>query len=323
MPRSRRRIRSRLRHRRRDDREGARGAPYAARSGAAPEPRLARCPHAGGQCARLGRHACRGLADDEPAGRRRARAGVGAGVAGVAGCGARLAALGRGRAPHGRHPAPETAAAIDLADSASAALAGRRAPIRPRGGFRRTSRCGARAGPRRARHGRGRIGITLRKENGNAPTTGNSSDAYLRLYTPPVADLWRGVAATERQTASPPEGQSLRIRYGAGVQYRGADLRGDVMAWSSQGTLDKTGASARLACPRRSPSVRRRRRIFQRPRRCARCCTASRPAAPMHRPANGANRIGLGEGSAWTSATTTGASLWARRRAAAAGATAP
>ena len=92
------------------------------------------------------------------------------------------------------------------------------------------------------------FGITPRKESGNALNApGNGSDAYLRLYTPPVADLWRGVAATERQTASPPEGQSLRIRYGAGVQYRGADLRGDVMAWSNQGTLDKTGASARLA----------------------------------------------------------------------------
>jgi biofilm PGA synthesis protein PgaA len=91
-------------------------------------------------------------------------------------------------------------------------------------------------------------GVTLRKENGNSPNApGNGIDAYLHFYTPPIAELWRGVVAAERQSATPPEGSALRIRHGAGLEYRGADLRFDVMAWSNQGTLDKSGIGVRAA----------------------------------------------------------------------------
>ena len=55
------------------------------------------------------------------------------------------------------------------------------------------------------------------------------------------------MAAAERQTATPPEGSVIRLRYGAGIQYRGADVRGDAMVWTNQGALHKSGVSANVA----------------------------------------------------------------------------
>jgi len=87
-------------------------------------------------------------------------------------------------------------------------------------------------------------GTTLRHENGAAAAApGSGVEGHVRLYSPPIAELWRIAAAAERQTAEPIEGKVVRLLYGLGTQYRGADVDGQLMAWSNQGTLSKGGAS--------------------------------------------------------------------------------
>lgn len=85
-------------------------------------------------------------------------------------------------------------------------------------------------------------GMVLRHESGDAQAApGSGIDAYARLYSPPIAELWRAVVAAERLTASPPEGKAVRNRYGLGAQYRGPDVRLEATAWSNEGTLQKNG----------------------------------------------------------------------------------
>ncbi len=87
-------------------------------------------------------------------------------------------------------------------------------------------------------------GVVLRRETGDAQAApGSGIDAYLRLYSPPIGELWRAVAVAERLTASPPEGDAVRNRFGAGAQYRGPDAQLEATAWSNQGTLQKNGFS--------------------------------------------------------------------------------
>jgi biofilm PGA synthesis protein PgaA len=88
-------------------------------------------------------------------------------------------------------------------------------------------------------------GMALRHESGNAQAApGSGIDAYLRLRSQPIAELWRATAAAERMTARPPEGDAVRIRYGLGAQYRGPDVQFDASAWTNLGTLQKAGLSA-------------------------------------------------------------------------------
>ena len=85
-------------------------------------------------------------------------------------------------------------------------------------------------------------GIVLRSETGDAQyAPGSGIDAYLRLYSPPLAELWRLMVAAERMTAAPPEGDAVRNRYGIGAQYRGPDVRLDATAWANEGTLQQGG----------------------------------------------------------------------------------
>jgi len=87
-------------------------------------------------------------------------------------------------------------------------------------------------------------GVVLRHETGNAQAApGSGVDAHLRLYSAPIAERWRAVAAAERQTASPPEGKAVRNRFGLGAQYQGPDTQFEATAWGNRGTLSKAGFS--------------------------------------------------------------------------------
>ena len=87
-------------------------------------------------------------------------------------------------------------------------------------------------------------GVVLRHESGDAQASpGSGVDAYLRVYSAPIGERWRAVAVAERLTASPPEGEAVRNRFGAGAQYRGPDTQLEATAWSNTGTLQKGGVS--------------------------------------------------------------------------------
>ena len=87
-------------------------------------------------------------------------------------------------------------------------------------------------------------GVVLRRESGDAQAApGSGIDAYLRVYSPPIDEHWRAVAVAERLTASPPEGDAVRNRFGIGAQYRGPDTQLEAIAWSNHGTLQKGGFS--------------------------------------------------------------------------------
>ena len=95
-------------------------------------------------------------------------------------------------------------------------------------------------------------GAALRRENGNASAApGSGIDAHLRLHSAPLAEAdtghWRAVAVSERHTAEPEEGQALRLRYGLGAVFRGADTRFEALAWHNRGALQKDGASLAAA----------------------------------------------------------------------------
>jgi biofilm PGA synthesis protein PgaA len=92
------------------------------------------------------------------------------------------------------------------------------------------------------------FGVVLREESGDAPgAPGTGIDVHLRVHSPPIDELWRAVGAFERATAAPPEGKAIRIRSGAGVQYRGSDLQVTALAWANTGTLNRGGASGNAA----------------------------------------------------------------------------
>jgi biofilm PGA synthesis protein PgaA len=92
------------------------------------------------------------------------------------------------------------------------------------------------------------FGVTLRDESDDAPgAPGTGVDMHLRLFSPPFSDHWRAAGAVERTTAEPEEGKAIRIRSGAGLQYRGPDVQLLAMAWANRGTLDRAGASLSAA----------------------------------------------------------------------------
>jgi poly-beta-1,6 N-acetyl-D-glucosamine export porin PgaA len=89
-----------------------------------------------------------------------------------------------------------------------------------------------------------RASFASRDEKGSAASApGSGIGATARLYSPPIAERWRAVAAVERFTAQPPEGRAVRNAYGAGAEYRLPDATVEVMGWSNTGSVSEWGAS--------------------------------------------------------------------------------
>jgi biofilm PGA synthesis protein PgaA len=87
-------------------------------------------------------------------------------------------------------------------------------------------------------------GFVSRNESGNATfAPGSGIDAVARLYSPPIAERWRAVAAAERFTAEPPEGRAVRNSFGAGAELRLPDLTVEALGWQNTGTVSEWGAS--------------------------------------------------------------------------------
>ncbi|WP_158985384.1 poly-beta-1,6 N-acetyl-D-glucosamine export porin PgaA [Lysobacter panacisoli] len=89
------------------------------------------------------------------------------------------------------------------------------------------------------------LAIAPRRADGggrNAPGDGISASA--RVYTPPLAERWRLLAAAERELDEP-EGEHLsRNRYGAGIEGRWPDVTFELVGWANRGLLDHGGADA-------------------------------------------------------------------------------
>lgn len=76
----------------------------------------------------------------------------------------------------------------------------------------------------------------------NAP--GDGMRGTVRIYSPPLAQRWRLLAAAERKVDRP-EGENLsRNRYGAGVEGRWPDVTFELVGWANRGLLDHSGADA-------------------------------------------------------------------------------
>jgi biofilm PGA synthesis protein PgaA len=79
---------------------------------------------------------------------------------------------------------------------------------------------------------------------GNSP--GSGVDFSSRLYSPPIGERWRAVAAAERSEASPVEGDVTRNRLGVGLQYRAPDVDLSLIGWNNTGTLNRQGVSGAI-----------------------------------------------------------------------------
>jgi len=88
------------------------------------------------------------------------------------------------------------------------------------------------------------IASGLRYEKGSAGNSpGSGVDVTSRLYSPPIGERWRAVAAAERSEASPVEGDVTRNRLGIGLQYRAPDVDLSLIGWNNTGTLNRQGVS--------------------------------------------------------------------------------
>ncbi len=89
-----------------------------------------------------------------------------------------------------------------------------------------------------------RFDVNSRRESGSATSApGGGSESAARLYSAPMAERWRAVAAADDATAVPVEGRVVRKRLGVGGEYAGPDLTVEALAWQNGGTLSKGGAS--------------------------------------------------------------------------------
>lgn len=91
------------------------------------------------------------------------------------------------------------------------------------------------------------LAIAPRRADGggrNAPGDGITASA--RVYTPPLAERWRLLAAAEREVDEPEDERLTRNRYGAGIEGRWPDVTFELVGWSNHGLLDHGGADARL-----------------------------------------------------------------------------
>lgn len=92
------------------------------------------------------------------------------------------------------------------------------------------------------------LNFTNESQSGNAIyAPGSGYVATARLYSPSFAQRWRMLAATERMTATIPEGAiAMRNRFGLGAEYQTGDVKVEGVVWQNTGDLDALGASLNL-----------------------------------------------------------------------------
>jgi biofilm PGA synthesis protein PgaA len=84
-----------------------------------------------------------------------------------------------------------------------------------------------------------------RHESGGATASpGPGVETTGRIYAAPIGDSFRLFAGLGYASARPPEGDALRTRAGAGVDWRGGDAAVEASAWSNGGDVSRTGAAA-------------------------------------------------------------------------------
>ncbi len=81
---------------------------------------------------------------------------------------------------------------------------------------------------------------------GGVNRAGQELDSSTRLYTPPIGDNWRLFGFTNYAFAHPIEGFVSRTQSGAGVDLRLPDLRAQLFADQSFGTLGGFGAGGKI-----------------------------------------------------------------------------
>ena len=83
-----------------------------------------------------------------------------------------------------------------------------------------------------------------RQESGTASAApGPGVEATGRVWSAPFRDAFRGFVGAGDATARTPEGDALRHRVGAGIEWRGRDAEALASAWSNGGDVSKTGAA--------------------------------------------------------------------------------
>ncbi|QSX73847.1 poly-beta-1,6 N-acetyl-D-glucosamine export porin PgaA [Lysobacter arenosi] len=83
-------------------------------------------------------------------------------------------------------------------------------------------------------------------EGGSDVAPGDGLTAAVRVYTPPIRERWRLLAAGERETSKPEDVRLERNRYGAGIEGRWPDVTFELTGWANTGMLDHAGADASL-----------------------------------------------------------------------------
>ncbi len=83
-------------------------------------------------------------------------------------------------------------------------------------------------------------------EGGGDVAPGDGLEAAVRVYTPPIGERWRLLAAGERSTSKPEDTRLERNRYGGGIEGRWPDLTFELIGWANTGMLDHAGADASL-----------------------------------------------------------------------------
>jgi biofilm PGA synthesis protein PgaA len=81
------------------------------------------------------------------------------------------------------------------------------------------------------------------EKSSNNASPGSSLNTGLKLYSPPVAERWRLIGASDRATAEPVEGKITRNRFGGGLDYRAPDAMVEAMGWANTGTAHDGSAS--------------------------------------------------------------------------------
>jgi biofilm PGA synthesis protein PgaA len=89
-----------------------------------------------------------------------------------------------------------------------------------------------------------RAEVSGRRESGSSRAApGDGAAATARLYSPPIAERWRAIAAAGYFFAEPVEGRVTRNRAGVGAEWRAPDLTVEGIAWTNGGQVDRGGAS--------------------------------------------------------------------------------
>lgn len=83
-------------------------------------------------------------------------------------------------------------------------------------------------------------------EGGGEVAPGDGLAAAVRIYTPPIRERWRLLAAGARETSKPEDVNLKRERYGVGVEARWPDVTFELVGWTNTGMLSHGGADANL-----------------------------------------------------------------------------